>query len=203
MSVLPKSASFASFLILFAISLLFTILLGLNLSTLLAKIAPLFRRPKLPVIAIFQRDYSLNLPPWMKDYIESYMSLLDRSSSHGVLELLGGSLERPRALGWWPLFLLYEFILLLIRILPALVLRHCAVPEIFYPKYQWFLFQYRHNRYMNVKYYPILVVTDIIRFALIPAWIALAIGIVCHLILLDLLFWSFKPFRTGDCGCNC
>lgn len=206
MSVLPESATFASFFVLFTIMFLFTILLGLNLSALLAKIAPLlrrpmfrrpmFRRPNLQAIAIFQRD---NLPPRIKDYIDSYMSLLKRSSTRDVVDIVGGSLELPTAMIWWPLFFLYAFILFITRILPALVLRHCAVPEILYPRYQWFLFQYRHNRYIHVKYYPILVVTDIIRFTLVPAWIALAIGIVCHLMLLDLLFWSFKSILKLLC----
>ncbi|EHK22977.1 uncharacterized protein TRIVIDRAFT_222235 [Trichoderma virens Gv29-8] len=194
-SVLPESASFASFLIFLAILLLFTTLLGLKLSTLstlLATIAPVFRKSTLESS---WRDLLPALPPWMENYIKLYMSLLDRTSSRGFWDFLGESSQPPTtALGWELLYFLYQLILFAIRILPALLLRYCLVPEILYPRYQWFLFQYRHNRYMTIKYHPILFIIDIIRFALIPVWIVLAACIICFFVLLDVFLLGPKLF---------
>lgn len=196
MSVLPESASFASFFILFAILLLFTIFLGLNLSALLAKIGPLIRKPKLPSIAIGERFDSFKLPSWIiflcikaHDFIEW---ILELAISYGVWEYFGGLEEIPEAIWAWPLFLVVQTILLIIVFLPVLVVRYCAIPEILYPKYQWYLFQYRGNPYLRIKHYKVLIITDIVRFSLIPAWIALVVVITLYLSLLELIFFGFE-----------
>jgi hypothetical protein len=72
MSVLPKSASFPSFFVVFAILFLFTILLGVNLKTLLANIPPLLRRSK-PQLGPLAK-----LSAWTKSsYIQGYLNILN------------------------------------------------------------------------------------------------------------------------------
>ncbi|KAG9249715.1 uncharacterized protein F5Z01DRAFT_745981 [Emericellopsis atlantica] len=195
MSVLPESASFASFLIFFAILFFFTILLGLNLSVLSAlpaKTARYFRRRS---FAKRQRDLSPTLPSWMENYINAYISLLDRSSNVCVIGFDYGLTSRPNGFLWWIPYLLYRFMFFVFRTLPALVLRHCLIPEILYPRYQWLLFQFRHNRYVTIVFHPALFVIDAIRFSLVPAWVVLAACIICYLVLQDAFIgiFNFKP----------
>jgi len=101
MSVLPKSASFASFFIVFSTLFLFTILLALNLSTFYAKIAPLFRRPKL------QLDLLSKLLLWT-NCIGTYISLLANLSSYGPWEFFETLIDKQTGLRWWLHALLYE-----------------------------------------------------------------------------------------------
>jgi hypothetical protein len=60
------------------------------------------------------------------------------------------------------------------------------------PRDQYILYLYRNNRYVHIRYHPIWFIKDVIRGLLIPAWIALAAGIVCYLVLLDILWGSFN-----------
>jgi hypothetical protein len=53
---------------------------------------------------------------------------------------------------------------------------------------QYIMFQYRNNPYFgNVSYHLLYFVKDIIRGILIPAWIAVAAGIVGYIAVLDIL----------------
>lgn len=200
MSVLPHSASFASFFVVLAVFLLFTILFGANLPNFIAKTSPFFQNPSLlfcrPKTAGIAGLWRGDMPPWVKDYIESYIYLLDRFRGNSIWKLLVGQpLKYPKArLLRWPLFAFYATVLLLTRLIPAIILRHFAVPEILYPHFQWILFKYRHHYALEhkIKRYKILIFTDIVRFALVPAWIVLALVVLCNLVLQDLVVWIFK-----------
>jgi hypothetical protein len=50
--------------------------------------------------------------------------------------------------------------------------------------------KYRYNPYANVNYHPAWFIKDVIRALLIPAWIAVAVGMVGYLVVLDILYGS-------------
>jgi hypothetical protein len=84
------------------------------------------------------------------------------------------------------------------RTVPIFLLRYCCVPEILYPGYQlWLLRRVGRNfQYYSIKWYPTLVILDIIRFCLIPVWIALAAALLACLMVEDMLValykWAFR-----------
>jgi hypothetical protein len=212
MSVLPNSASFASFFVVFAISLLLTILLGLNLPTLLAKMFHLTRGwsprglnlPKILAklfhltqgwspgarLSLRKSSFSFKRPGWTKiDYIQGYVDILNPTIE------LESSLSRPGE-NWgdaaeesWPfLFFWYVF-----RRLPVLVLHHFLANEVNFPFYQWFLYQHRHHPAMDIYYHWVFFVRDFFRFILLPAWIVLGGAVVCYLVVQDVLGLLFIP----------
>lgn len=168
-----------------------TILLGLCIPNVLAitRIIASFREPKFrPVAGVLRMLHS-----WMRDYIDKYMAIANRSSSYGVWELLGPSIFEPeRTISYLCFFCVPVGVIAIVRIFPALVLRSRVVPEILYSKYQWDLFQYRHSQYVNIKWNAVLFGLDILRFALVPAWIILATCIVGFLVLQDAFVWILK-----------
>jgi hypothetical protein len=191
MSVLPKSASFASFFVVFAILFLFTILLGLNLPTLLANLFHLTQgwSPQAR-LSLKRPSFSLSRPEWTKiDYIQGYVDILNPTID------LRDSLSRPRE-NWgyvvgesWPfLFFWYVF-----RRFPVLVLHHFLANEVNFPFYQWFLYQHRHNPRMNIKYHWVFFVKDFFRFFLIPVWFVLGGAVICYLVVQDVLGLFFIP----------
>ncbi|KAI0382261.1 hypothetical protein F5Y04DRAFT_288018 [Hypomontagnella monticulosa] len=181
MSVLPTSASFASFFIVLAIFILLTII-GLNLSALLALFATVTPRSRKKTPGPIEGNLMSKLPPWMENYIRFYMNVFDNSNELSLKD----SFNLPVTGREWLTLPIYLAVYVT-RILPALAMRRWLLPEILYPRYKWLLFLYRHNRYVTIKYHPILFVTDFIRFTLIPAWVVLALCIVCYFPILDML----------------
>jgi hypothetical protein len=55
------------------------------------------------------------------------------------------------------------------------------------PTNQYILYQHGNNPYVDIYYHPFWFVKDVIREALILAWIGVAIAIVCYLVALDIL----------------
>jgi hypothetical protein len=166
MSVLPKSTSFLSFFIVFAVLFLCTVLLGLNLRKILQGFkagtittdAPLLGR-----ILNYIRDYVHLLNPYNKKftYEKDHFPKND-----------------------WEL---HQILRKLIFELPIFILRRLVLPEICMPIDQYILYQYRNNPHLYIYYHPVWVVRDIIRGVLIPAWIGVAAGIVVYLVVLDIL----------------
>jgi hypothetical protein len=195
MSVLPRSASFPSFFVVFAILLLFTILLGVNLKTIQANMHSLLQRSK------SQQRFSEKLFAWTKSsYVRRYLDLLNPYKEFKLDPLPFNEIEWNSEHIWLSLLiLLCQFMLfiilsipfILLRNLPVILLRKFLLPEIFMPKDQYNLFLYRNNRYMTIRYHPVWFVKDVIRGFLIPAWIAVAAGIVCYLVIQDILWRSF------------
>jgi len=189
MSVLPESASFASFFIVFAILFLSTILLGVNLKTLLANILPLLRKPNLQLGPLV-----VKLSAWTESsYIQWYLNILNPYSElkfdRPSITEVKWSIDRK------VLYIFYQFIRYIIRRLPVILLHSFLLREISMPKEQYILFLYRNNRYLHIKYHPIWFIKDVIRGLLIPAWICLTAGIVCYLMLQDILWVSFNLVR--------
>jgi hypothetical protein len=191
MSVLPNSASFASFFVVFAISLFLTILLGLNLPTFLAKLFHLTQgwSPRAR-LSLRKSSFSLKRPGWTKiDYIQEYVDILNPTIE------LESSLSRPgenwgdAARSSWPfLFFWYVF-----RRFPVLVLHHFLANEVNFPFYQWFLYQYRHHPTIDIYYRWVFFVGDFFRFILLPAWIVLGGAVVYYLVVQDVLGLLFIP----------
>lgn len=55
------------------------------------------------------------------------------------------------------------------------------------PMDQVIMFRYRRNHLFPVKYHWLYFIKDVFRGILIPVWIGIAAGIVCYLVLLDIL----------------
>ena len=212
MSVLPDSASFPSFFVVLAISLLLTILLGLNLPTLLAKLFHLTqgwspRGPNLSRLpeklfrftqgwsprarhSLRKSSFSFKRPGWTKiDYIQGYVDILNptielESSLSIPVEKWGDTAASSLPF----LFFWYIF-----RRLPILVLHHFLAKEVNFPFYQWFLYQHRHDPAMDIYYHWAFFVRDFFRFILIPAWIVLGGAVVFCLVFQDVLGLVFIP----------
>ena len=192
MGVLPKSASFASFFVVLAVFLLIT-LLGLNWPTLFDKSLALSRRlwslrPKRSSTSkwpsMFKQDFMSKLPKPIRKYYEFYYNVVDREDHRRVWDLL--KLEEVSRLLWWVLLLTgITPILFVVRIFPALILRHLIVPEINLPSKQWYMYKYRDNVFLNFRMRPILIIPNTIRIVLIPVWIVMGIIFMCVLMLED------------------
>jgi len=180
MGVFPKSATFPSFFIVFAIIFLLTILLGLNLKKMLQGLKP--EKTQGPITADapllsnqVKKLFTMLVMPLAPAtlYIGWYLRLLNpyneyKYSPHadsGILRVL-------------------EYVTTQI---PILILRKFIMPEICMPIDQYILFQYRNNRYFNIQYHPIYFVKDIFRGLLIPVWIAVAAATVGVLVVRDII----------------
>ncbi|KAH8587293.1 hypothetical protein B0O99DRAFT_656496 [Bisporella sp. PMI_857] len=166
MSVLPKSATFPSFFVVFTGLFLSTILLGTNIWPLLAGIPPKFQNRSLGLLAQL-------FASWILHYIEEYTHMLNpyRDYTPNI------SYE-----------LRYLCIPIIFRGIPIFILRGFLLHKIYMPRDQYILYLYRDNRFMHVKYHPVWFVKDVIRAIFIPAWLALATSIICYLVLLDILW---------------
>jgi hypothetical protein len=191
MSVLPNSAKLGSFFVVFAIFLLLTILLGLNLPTLISNLFRLVQgwTPRAS-LSVKTPNISVRRPEWTKhDYIQGYVDILNPTIE------LRASLSRPGG-NWgdegvksWPfLGIWYVF-----RRFPILLLHHFLAQEVNFPFYQWFLFKYRHNAMMDIRYHWLFFVKDFFRFLLLPIWVALGGAIVFYLVLQDFIGIFFVP----------
>lgn len=190
-TVLPSSATFASFLIVLSVFLVLTALLGLNLPNLLkvSRNASMYlknfaRGDVLPDLKARARAFC-NRP-----YIRWYMNVLRPSRDvHVILDIdrwLSSDSDNDRSSLLRMVLLLSKYC---IRDLPIILLHYYLVPEILYPEYQWFLL-HRIGRgpIWTVRWYPPLVIVDLIRFSLIPLWTVLSIVLVLYLMFGDGLF---------------
>lgn len=84
-------------------------------------------------------------------------------------------------------FLPYRILRFLIFTLPVFILRQLVLPEICMPIDQYILYKHRNNPYVHIYYHWVWFIKDVIRGVLIPAWICVAVGMVCYLVVLDIL----------------
>lgn len=171
MSVLPGSATFVSFFIVLAIFFVFTTILVFNLETLVTKI----RRPSSSLVA------KIRLPSFFRIYIHDYMKMLNPHTDYNIpsLEIFN--------FPWW-----------ILRTSTIVVLRFFLLPEINMPMDQYTMFRIRHNRFVGIRYLPWWgVLLNIARGILIPAWIVLAVVIICYQVLLDMISLAFISVLIG------
>ena len=179
MSVLPESATFLSFFVVLAIFFVFTTVLIFNLETLVTHM----RRPSSSRVAKIRLPGSalvtnIRLPGLLVDmaslfsiYIEGYMTMLNPHTEYHIPPLSISNFP------WW-----------ILRTSTIVVLRSFLLPEINMPMDQYIMFRYRHNRFARVIYIPWWgVLLNIARGILIPAWIVLALAIICYQVLLDMI----------------
>ncbi len=201
MTVLPKSASFSSFFVVLVVLLLFTISLGLKMSPVLNTTLSLLRKLKPQRSPAAYQRFRLKLPKWLSDYIQGYILLLEDPESYSFKLP-----DLPRSCADFLdllLILVFGFFVLIWDLIrPIRLLRDFLIPEILHPRDQWVLFQYRHNRYLNIQWHPICFVLDIFRFAFIPVWVATAIALLCVLVVEDLLAFMFVSAAKLIC-CSC
>jgi hypothetical protein len=160
MSVLPDSATFASFFAVLAIAFAFTLLLGINLSRVRTTILLGVQDSNLwsrILRAPFRR---------IKSYAEIYVDALGtpKHDDHSILFCCSHGN---------------------IRSFLVAIIRDFLIPEIHVPLTLWNRFLYRNNPYVRVWWSPISVLVHAIRITLIPLWISL---VVC--ILVGLVFWD-------------
>jgi hypothetical protein len=180
MSVFPKSATFLSFFIVFAFLFSCTMLLGINLKTILQRFKTRTIIPNAsPVLA----------------YMQFYMDLLNPYNK--PKKKRSDEFYRLPDVNFWVSRLVRWFI----SGLPIVILRNLVLPEICMPIDQYIMYQYRHNPYANVNYHPVWFIKDVIRAFLIPAWIAVAVGIVAYLVVLDILYGSLLLVHGLLCWC--
>ncbi|KAE9369271.1 hypothetical protein N431DRAFT_469196 [Stipitochalara longipes BDJ] len=169
MGVLPKSASFLSFFIVFAILFLLTMLLGINLKKIAQKLKSRTFAPESSPVSV---------------YIKLYMDLLNPYNKPEKIS--SAHFYRLPELDYW-LYLLARWF---INGLPIVLLRNLVLPEICMPIDQYIMYQHRNNPYVDIKYHWVFFIKDVIRGILIPAWIAVAIGVLGYLLILDILYGS-------------
>ena len=175
MSVLPESATFVSFFIVLAIFFVFTTVLVFNLETLVTKM----RRPSSSLIRL--PGPLVDVASLFRIYINGYMKMLNPHTDYNIPSL--GICNFP----WW-----------ILRTSTIVLLRSFLLPEIYMPMDQYIMFQYRHNRFARVIYIPWWgVLLNIVRGILIPAWIVLAVGIICYQVLLDMISSVFISVLLG------
>ncbi|EWZ27770.1 hypothetical protein FOZG_18512 [Fusarium oxysporum Fo47] len=185
MSVLPKSANFPSFFVVLAISLVLTILLGLQLPSLLAKWFYVTRTwPPRARQAIKRTNMSFQRPEWTRiPYIQGYVDILNPTID------LDPRLRNPPD-HWSETVqdsLLFYITWFIFRRLPVLVLHHFLSNEVNFPVYQWFLYQHRHNPRMKIYYHWAFFIRDFVRAILLPAWVVIGGAFLCYLIIQDVL----------------
>ncbi|KAK2667267.1 hypothetical protein RAB80_016458 [Fusarium oxysporum f. sp. vasinfectum] len=185
MSVLPKSANFPSFFVVLAISLVLTILLGLQLPSLLAKWFYVTRTwPPRARQAIKRTNMSFQRPEWTRiPYIQGYVDILNPTID------LDPRLRNPPD-HWSETVqdsLLFYITWFIFRRLPVLVLHHFLSNEVNFPVYQWFLYQHRHNPRMKIYYHWAFFIRDFVRAILLPAWVVVGGAFLCYLIIQDVL----------------
>jgi hypothetical protein len=189
MSVLPESATFASFFIVLAIFFIFTTILVFNLETLVTKM----RYPSSSLIAKMRHPSSsliakIRLPSFLRIYIHEYMKMLNPYTDYNIPSI--DKFNFP----WW-----------ILRALTIVVLRSFLLPEINMPMDQYIMFRIRHNRFVGIRYLPWWgILLNIARGILIPAWIVLAVVIICYQVLLDMISSVFISvlFRFGRLWCR-
>lgn len=164
MSVLPNSASFASFFVVLTISFALTLLLGLNLPKLRTTIILGLQAPN-PWVRIFFAPLS-----GIRNYVQIYV------------DELGG--ERPTPDFW--MFCCNPFN---IRTDFMAIMRNFLIPEISVPRTLWTRFLYRNSLYVRFHWSPVLLVVHVIRIMLIPVWITLFLVMICCLVLGDGISW--------------
>ncbi|KAF2258987.1 hypothetical protein CC78DRAFT_537401 [Lojkania enalia] len=185
MNVLPSSATLWSFFVMLFLFFFGTVCIGLYLSTLLAWLQIL------PALAARANHQLTKL-----QYIRLYIDLLNPSSEVNVQLLndpdwVEGSnwlVKLGVWLLWWPL-----------RALPAILVHYVFVRELFFLRDQYVALQYYGNVVMGQRIYwhPLGLVRDIVRFILLPVWAAAIVGIVCLLVLEDILFLIFNVISRG------
>jgi hypothetical protein len=185
--------------------LLLTIILGLNLPSLRATIHTAFSTNQIPVAtATFGQRVWSKVPTSVKNTIDSSVSQLERSNEDETWSSFWSAVNEITL--WYKLlFFAPLFIIFFLHVLPKSVLCNCLIPEILYPKYQWHLFQYRHNHYVNIRWNPILLFVDVFRFLLLPVWIVLALALSIYFaipatIFLALLWIGKSLWYIVKCG---
>lgn len=123
MSVLPSSATFASFFVVVVIFFIITILLGLNLSKLLTATMVTVQSSYL-WLESFLKPVS-----WTRSYVQSYVDMLATQEREPHFNMLLYSCR------------LRDFFIAFMR--------DFLIPEILVPRVLWNRFLYRNNRYIN------------------------------------------------------
>lgn len=165
MSVLPSSATFWSFFLVLLLLLLLTITLGVLFGTILQDFKTRAIHG-LQSLKLYIASYKKLVNPFDETYELRYV-LPDEEDSWLIHPLLA--------------------LLALLTIIPVYFLRSVVMREIYMPSRQYFMFVHRENEYLHVRYHPVKFLIDIIRGALIPAWIVVAIVIMGYLVSLDVL----------------
>ena len=198
MSILPNSASFGSFFVVLAISFLLTILLGVNLPTLLSKLFRLTHQwsPR-DNLSLWKHRFLFKRPEWTRiDYIQGYVDILNPTID------LDSSLSAPK--DKWGLDVCESWIFLLswrlFRQLPILVLHYFLANEVNFPFYQWWLYQHRHDPRMVIKYHWAFFIKDLIRFFLLPIWFVIGGATVFYLVIQDILGLFLIPLLRPILG---
>lgn len=187
MSVLPQVATFRSFFVVLLVFLAVTILLGINLSSFK-------RKQKLKFSRSFSGASRLGIPrlveiplSWALNYAISYRTLLWPDQERRLIsDSQWIQLERP--IGWdWLRFpiLILHWLYRNSRIALTNIAQFC-VAEARLPYVLWNRFSYRHSKFVQFRWSPVLLVVHIVRLLLIPLWTLLAIVIACYLVILDI-----------------
>jgi hypothetical protein len=189
MSVFPKSATFQSFFVVFVVLFLLTILLGLNLRKILLGFKTRSMTASSPLLAWLVKQ-SVKFGAFAKAYVKRYLRLLNPYDKN-ALDSFG----------------LFSYLYILLASLPIRLLRHLVLPEICMPMDQVIMFRYRRNHLFPVEYHWLYFIKDVFRGILIPVWIGIAAGIVCYLVLLDILEGClslvFTPCMSEGGGGGC
>jgi hypothetical protein len=144
MTVLPSTASFASFFVVFFLLLLFTALLGLGFPRLLTVLRQVLRQRK------ESEADTPNNGAWRKmkasatwlgsiPYICWYLNVLRPSVELDTFLKVPEYWEQPNLAGAM-LRILAPIPWFLGRYVPVLLIHNCLIPEIVYPEYQLWLF---------------------------------------------------------------
>jgi hypothetical protein len=165
MSVLPDSATFASFFVALAIAFALTLLLGINLS-----------RIRTTIVQDSNWWFRISLAPYgrVRTAIKSYVDELG-TPKHEALSIVRCSHGN-------------------IRSLLVAVIRDFLITEIHVPLTLWSRFLYRNNPYVRVWWSPVLLLVHVIQIILIPVWISLFIWMLLLLVLVDIVSGCFYLF---------
>ncbi|KAF2178421.1 hypothetical protein K469DRAFT_642743 [Zopfia rhizophila CBS 207.26] len=181
MSVLPKSASFPSFFVVFTIFLLSTICMDIYLPTLLSRIRP----PLLDLTAkLFRltKDSARSITSSYKN-VHALKPSINLADPAWVKRLP----EKPLMLHW-----ISEWAWWIFRDGPTIVVRELLIPELFFPCDQYRMYPYIGHTYLKIQWHALAFIRDIFRLALLPIWVVVIILLVCWVAVLTGLTWTFK-----------
>ncbi|KAF1967637.1 hypothetical protein BU23DRAFT_288759 [Bimuria novae-zelandiae CBS 107.79] len=178
MSILPAFATFYSFFIVLAV---------LSLGTIFSvAYIPRFLHTILSPLHLLLAELTQRLS---RTAFTSYLrSTLDILNSEAELSFSNaydpGWLRHP---GIYHIFRTFRWFL---RRLPAYIVHGALVCEIGFPRDQWVMYQYRGNDHLlHIGWHPLAFVRDVVRFALLPAWVAIAVGLVVYIVCVDTVCW--------------
>lgn len=191
MSVLPSSATFYSFFIVFIGLIFVTVCTGMFVSSVVEAMKSASRR------SLSSIKSSLGQTKLQIYFQDTFLKLLDPSSELEFSNAKDTKLLRTSV----RLYMLYRAIRFLLRRLPAMIVHDCLLPAIILPGRLWMMWQLRGSQFVRFSWNLFSFIRDVFCLAFWPVATVSVVGLVAYIVILDFLVCIIAmALRSARCN---